>query len=129
MAEPEVIASKEQLLEACKAVERELVYVSAWKSHVWVRGVTEDERHRINLIREKDPDRNILALWAALVLVDEDGKQFLTDKEASTLAKGSASAIQEIVDASRRISALTPEARAALGKAYAATSDAASSSA
>lgn len=129
MADTEEISSKDELLALCREVDRELVFIPAWKKSVWVRGVTEDERHRFGLIREKEPDRNVLAAWAACVLVNDDGERLLSDKEVGEIAKGAASAVQLIVESSRRLSGLTPESRAALGKASAATSDAASSSA
>lgn len=122
------ISSKDELLALCKEVDRELVFIPAWKTSVWVRGVTEDERHRLGLIGQKEPDANIMAKWAALVLVKEDGERWLSDKEVGEIAKSAASAVQLIVATSRKLSALTPESRAELGKASAATSDAALSS-
>lgn len=123
------VSSKEDLLETIKALDRELVTIPSWKRKVWVRAVTEDERHRMGLIGTKEPDRNIMATWASLVVVDEEGERYFSDKEAAGLAKSSAAAIQTIVEVSRRLSGLTKESRAALGKASAATSDAASSTA
>jgi hypothetical protein len=131
MSEAPVLSSKADFL-SWAVPDRELVEVTkpnGEKLRIWVRGFTADEDDRLGIIRKDEgAKRNMLAMMAALVIVNENGERIYADTDKDALSKMSVRVLGQIIRTANRLSASTPESRADLGKGSAATGDAASSS-
>lgn len=102
--------------------------VPEWNTTVRVGNWTGATRWRV--LREWQEERrpNLLALVAAVSVVDEQGERLFSDEDVPALAKKHAGALQRIFDTALRLNGLTQERVSDLGKDSAATPSGASPS-
>lgn len=97
-------------------LKTEKIEVPEWGGHVYIRGLTGAERDAFESgmvsMRGRHRDvnlENIRARLVALVTVDEDGKRIFADKDIALLGSKSATALDRVFSAARRLSGLTEE--------------------
>lgn len=128
-----MLLTKEQIV-AAPDIGFEDVAVPEWGGTVRVRGMTGTQRdaYEQSLFAGRSDEggaiANVRARLAAYSLVDEAGELLFTEAEVEALGKKSAAALDRVVEASRRVSALSQEDIDALGKPSAATAADASTS-
>lgn len=121
-----MLLSKEQILAAAD-VRYEEVAVPEWGGSVRVRTMTGEQRdaYEQSLFAGRAEDggtiANVRARLAAYSLVDEAGALLFTEAEVALLGAKSSAALDRVVEASRRVSALSQEDIDALGKPSPAT--------
>ena len=128
------LLTREQIFAAQDA-RFETVAVPEWGGDVRVRTMTGTQRdeYEQSLFAARGPDAavnisNVRARLVAASVVDEAGELMFTQADIEALGAKSAAALDRVAGAARRVSALTAEDIAALGKPSAPTDGAASTS-
>ncbi len=97
-----VIGSRDSIL-AADDLPRRAVDVPEWKSTIYVRSMTGDERDQWEqwLMDTKDGSRRVRARYCALVMVDAKGERLFddTDEDIKALGRKSAAALDRVFSA------------------------------
>lgn len=100
----------------------EKVFVPEWGDHVYVRGLSGQERDEFeegNLVRNRDQKRgtmtydvrlaNARARLVTLAVCDEHGNRLFFESDVDAIGKKSASAITRLYNVATRLSGMTDE--------------------
>ncbi len=130
-----MILSRDQIL-AAHDIATETVSVPEWGGEVIVRGMTGTDRDAFeaSVVNMRDGTaavdmRNVRAKLVASCVVGEDGARLFTDDDVLALGAKSAQALGRVFEVAQRLSGLTKEDVATLGKASASGANAGSGSA
>ncbi len=114
--------TREEILQV-QDLPVEDVHVPEWGGWVRVRGLTAEERDRLEASILEGQGKhtrvkmeNVRAKLVAMTVVDEEGNRLFTDEDVAALAKKSATAMQRVFDVAMRLSGLTEEAMEELAK-------------
>ena len=129
------LLTKEQILGA-QDLREEIVPVPEWGGEVRVRTITGTQRDEYEqaLMASRTGDgaanlRNVRARLVACSIVGEDGQPLFGPDDVEALGAKSAAALDRVVAAASRLSALTAEDVAELGKPCAPTAEGSTTSA
>jgi hypothetical protein len=110
-----MILNRDAILSS-QDLPKELVSVPEWGGEVYVRALTGAERDQFeaSMIEQRGKKQslnmaNIRAKLAAMTICDEQGKRLFTDADVHALAGKSASALNRVFEAARRLSGLAED--------------------
>jgi hypothetical protein len=127
------LLNKEQVL-AAQDLHYEVVLVPEWDGELRLRSMTGAERDLYEQsfftarADEKAPVPNVRARLVAFCAVDEAGNRMFSDADVEALGAKSARALERVYQVATKLNAVTDKDIEELGKAYAPTTAAASTS-